>query len=146
MISDFTPLKISATSPANFGALDPFKDTANVAGQVKLDKNYATEPKALFIYSEDTVGPDATSYDKSLIVSKMNDEVVPDVFQQVGNPSVFLLDFKSLQPTDAEFKYYEYSLSKDTTDTDVILLDYTAYYSPIGNLTELTDGQTETIR
>ena len=55
-----------------------------------LDKNYATEPKALFIYSEDTVGPDAISYDKSLVVSKMNNEIVPDVFQQVGKVTCFL--------------------------------------------------------
>ncbi|CBY15746.1 unnamed protein product [Oikopleura dioica] len=128
--TDFSPLKSSATSPIS-GTTDNFKDSVKVSGQVKLDKNYATEPKALFIYSEDTVGVDAVSYDKSLIVTKMNDEIVPDVFQQ---------------PTDAEFKFYEYSLSKDTADPEVILLDYTAHYSPIGNNTELTDGQTEAIR
>lgn len=82
--SDFSPLKSSATSPIS-GSTDNFKDSVKVTGQVKLDKNYATEPKALFIYSEDTVGVDAVSYDKSLIVTKMNDEIVPDVFKQVAN-------------------------------------------------------------
>jgi len=142
--SDFSPLKSSATSPIS-GTTDNFKDSVKVSGQVKLDKNYATEPKALFIYSEDTVGVDAVSYDKSLIVTKMNDEIVPDVFQQVANAFSSMFSSKN-QPTDAEFKFYEYSLSKDTADPEVILLDYTAHYSPIGNNTELTDGQTEAIR
>ena len=84
-MSDYTPLKIAAVSPAA-GNIDAYKDSVKVAGQVKLDKNYATEPKALFIYSEDIVDPDALSYDKSLIDSKMKNEIVPDVFKQVSNP------------------------------------------------------------
>lgn len=137
-------MKIADVSPA-VGSVDAYKDSVKVAGQVKLDKNYATEPKALFIYSEDTVGPDAVSYDKSLIVSKMNNEIVPDVFQQVRKAFSSLIS-KFIQTPDAEFKYYEYSLSKSTADPEVILLDYTAYYSPIGNATEISEGATESIR
>lgn len=82
IVLDFKPLASSDISPVT-AELDKFQDAAKVSGQVKLDKAFATEPKPLFIYDEATVGPDASSYEKNLIVSKLNDEVVPDVFQQV---------------------------------------------------------------